>query len=197
MGRLILVPIFHSPSEKTVRSRRAVKGAGLSALSSEYFRELGEYLESAGQISKVYCDSYLDFSELGEATQRRERTSFFRESEGAPANSLILSLEKNGAEFIPTEDPSAFFDYSELASSGNPDSSLLSDALYYRDLGIIERVGRTLGEKETGVLLIGAIHKIRAPLTDKFPGISIVKLPFSREYVRKSAEYTGFLPEGY
>ncbi len=70
------------------------------------------------------------------------------ESEGAPANYLILSLESSGAVLVPTEEISAFFDYFELARPGNPDKLSLSEAILYRDFGIVNIVGNSLEKDE-------------------------------------------------
>lgn len=78
---------------------------------------------------------------------------------------ILLELMERGAELVGTEDPALLLREYELvrdATTGAKPSSApeLAKLLEQRDAFIASRIGQTLPEGATGVLFIGALHRV-------------------------------------
>lgn len=92
---------------------------------------------------------------------------------------LILKLVERGAQVMGTEDPLLLREEYHSITSGSKDD--VRERLSKRDSFIAQRVQDTLAEGETGILLMGLIHRVDGKLPkDIHVEFLIHHLPFRR-----------------
>jgi len=102
---------------------------------------------------------------------------------GSKNHQLLLQLVGRGAILMGTEDPELLLAEHRLLKTTvegtrPTDSHAAADLMHRRDIFIAGRIAETLGEGETGLLFIGALHRVGEllpkdiPVTYLFPPLS-------------------------
>lgn len=86
-------------------------------------------------------------------------------AKGSKNHQLLLQLVGRGAIVMGTEDPELLLEEHRLLKmtvegTGPTDSQAAADLMHRRDIFIAGRIAETLGEGETGLLFIGALHRV-------------------------------------
>ncbi|HEV8715118.1 MAG TPA: hypothetical protein VGX03_20100 [Candidatus Binatia bacterium] len=86
-------------------------------------------------------------------------------AKGSKNHQLLLQLVGRGAILMGTENPELLLEEHRLLKTtvegtGPRDSQTAADLMRRRDAFIAKRIAETLGEGETGLLFIGALHQV-------------------------------------
>lgn len=86
-------------------------------------------------------------------------------AKGSKNHRLLLQLVSRGARLMGTEDPELLLEEHRLLKTtvertGPIDSQTAADLMRRRDAFIARRIAETLSEGETGLLFIGALHRV-------------------------------------
>lgn len=85
---------------------------------------------------------------------------------GNTNHQLLLELIEKGATIMGTEDPALLImERDRLSNSTEEKRQLYDDLMEQRDEYIAQRIAATLNDGETGILFMGALHRI----VDKLP----------------------------
>ena len=173
MRRLIYVPIVHSEADfgslthslrKRYIDRFGLSGwrkrsKGIDALWQEIRRRVLA-LEIDFHKLKVYQDGLPICGRESDIVRDLAR-------QGSKNHRLLVELVERGAAIMGTEDAQLLVEeYLRLRDGLEGDSETgdragsAEDTLRRRDLYIAKRIRETLGEGETGLLLIGLLHRV-------------------------------------
>ena len=205
MRTLIYVPIIHTGADLGSIAKDVTK-RGIAALGEEiwakhrstvdgFWDAISHYFDSidAGN-AKIYQDGMVAEGEIGNKIVTEMSKA------GSKNYQLISRLLERGAVLVKTEDFELVKEeYNKLLAITRAESIVRkivalikyklakSRLLRERDIFIAERINQTLGAGETGIIFIGAVHKIK----EKLPkGIRVTELK-DTEKVRK---YQRLLP---
>jgi len=176
---LIYIPILHTEGDA---------GSLAPSLKQAYLKKFGEKkwgehvsaIEAMwGAIETGLRSRLLDFAKLkvyqdGLPLCGREREIVSElAGRGLPNYRLVAWLAGKGAEVVGTEDPqllvAEYQFHKKIAEAKKPREkarltqefeSAAGDLLVKRDRAISERISKTLGEGETGILFIGLLHRV-------------------------------------
>ena len=177
--KLVYIPIIHTLADMG-RLGASVQSAKLSALGrqglarnaaavekmwEEIERVVGKLRVSPGS-TRVYQDG------LPVCGHEQEIVSELAEA-GSRNHRLLLNLQSRGALLMGTESPELLLEEYQLASAAL--AGRVSDAkirrdrlrdtlLERRDRYIADRINRTLGTEETGILFMGMLHEVARSL---------------------------------
>ena len=88
-------------------------------------------------------------------------------ADGNTNHQLLLELIEKGATIMGTEEPALLIqERDRLINSSGQKSLPYDDLMEQRDEYIAKRIGSTLNEDETGILFIGALHRVADKLPD-------------------------------
>jgi pheromone shutdown protein TraB len=134
--------------EKIARFWEKVRASLLAALD--------ERLGGAGSLARVriYQDG---LPTSGELARRIARESA---AKGSHNYSLVLELLDRGAALEQTESPDLLREEYSMLRRKSRNARRASELLELRDRFMADRINATLQEGETGVLFIGALHKV-------------------------------------
>jgi len=167
MRKLYYAPVVHTmdeclPGLREILKRRSYDTDFLDESTEAYFEKLGKKAERLyGNVDKVYRDSLADGHERGLKEIKRLK---------GPTSELMLNFANAGARLMKTESISlvctieVIYGLLKEVRSERKRNLLLEfrtefDAL--RDRYVAHRIGATLCEGETAVLLMGAEHRVR------------------------------------
>lgn len=171
-----MIPIIHTAADMGTLGA-SIRGRKLSALGRQGLKrnaavveKVWEEIESvaaklpvARGAVRVYQDG------LPVCGHEREIVSELAEA-GNRNHRLLLSLQARGAVLMGTESPELLVEEYQLATaafaSGTPagteirQKELRDTLLEKRDRYIADRINRTLGAGESGILFMGMLHKV-------------------------------------
>ena len=174
--KLVYIPIIHTLADMGAlgasiqsvklsalgRQGLARNAAAVEKMWQEIERVVGNLQVSPGSV-RVYQDG------LPVCGHEQEIVSELAEA-GSRNHRLLLSLQSRGAVLMGTESPELLIKEYQLASAalaGGQASHakicrerLRDTLLERRDRYIAERINRTLGAGETGILFIGMLHEV-------------------------------------
>lgn len=164
MARLIYVPVLHGSAEMG-SAAEAYRAAFLARFGEEKWRErrrrmdaIWRAIEAAiarlgfePETLKLYQDS-LPVCGREDALVRELA------QKGSRNHRLLLKLVEAGARLMGTESPALLSE--EYRLMGSRDAERAAALLDRRDRFIAERIATTLGEAESGLLFIGALHEV-------------------------------------
>jgi hypothetical protein len=178
--KLVYIPIIHTLADMGELGA-SIQSAKLSALGrqglarnaavvekmwEEIERAVGKLRVSPGS-TRVYQDG------LPVCGHEQEIISDLAEA-GSRNHRLLLSLQSRGAVLMGTESPELLLEEYQLASAAwatgrVPDAKIRRDRLRdtlleRRDRYIADRINRTLGMGETGILFMGMLHEVATSL---------------------------------
>jgi len=205
MRTLIYVPILHGGADLGSLSRHVAEG-GIAALGKEVWARHQETIAGFWRAVREYCDGiramgvkiYQDGMVADGPLARRivEDTA----AVGSLNYQLVLSLLDRGACLVKTEELDLVKrEYDGLVAmtrARTMASRLLAAARYKliksillrrRDAFIAERIDETLDSGETGILFIGALHKVAERLA---PDIEIKEI----KDAKRVRDYQRLLP---
>ena len=180
MRGLFHIPIVHTPEDL---------GSHLAEVKREYVAKHGlskwrEHVEAVDkfwrEINKTFLNLPIDYTKIilyqdGLPVFGRELEMVEKLAEDGNRNyHLLFELVKKGATVMGTEDPKLLIEERDrLVNNGVADSANPYDELMERrDQYIAQRIDSTLKDGETGLLFIGALHRV----ADKLPnGIQVYK----------------------
>jgi hypothetical protein len=81
-------------------------------------------------------------------------------AQGSRNHQLLESLMRRGAKLIGTESPTLLLDEYKLLQSPERTETQAAVLLEARDRSIARQVDASLGDSETGLLFMGALHKV-------------------------------------
>ena len=166
MTRLVYVPVIHSLAEmgSAAESYRAAFAARygerkLAERSTEFdaiWRAIGEGIRSL-RLDLKQVNLYQDSLPIcgHERALVREIAS-----QGSRNHQLLEALVDSGAWLVGTECPSLLLDEYKLMQSPERTEAQGAAVLDARDTFIAGRVDETLSESRTGILFIGALHRV-------------------------------------
>ena len=178
--KLVYIPIIHTLADMGELGA-SIQSAKLSALGRQglarnaaVVEKMWEEIERAvGKLrvrpgsTRVYQDG------LPVCGHEQEIISDLAEA-GSRNHRLLLSLQSRGAVLMGTESPELLLEEYQLASAAwaagrVPDAKIRRDRLRdtlleRRDRYIADRINRTLGMGETGILFMGMLHEVATSL---------------------------------
>ncbi len=157
--KLLLVPLLYAPQDA---------GQDGAAIVARYWEQVATQtvaLESSlGPVSHVYCESL---------PQGGEEGLKYLEIAAQPSYNLVKSRTDSGAVLEETEDRDTILEMVDLQrmlmlplASENVAQRLqdwYAETNHRRYRHIADRINATLGETETGLLLIGERHQVQFP----------------------------------
>jgi len=205
MRTLIYVPIIHTGADLGSIAKDVTK-RGIATLGEEIWTEhrttvdrfwdaISRYFDSIdARNTKIYQDGMVAEGDIGNKIVTEMSKA------GSKNYQLISRLLERGAVLVKTEDFELVKEeYNKLLAITRAESTVRkivalikyklakSRLLRERDIFIAERINQTLGTGETGIVFIGAVHKIK----EKLPkGIQVAEIK-DTEKVRK---YQRLLP---
>ena len=166
MARLIYVPVMHSSAEMG-SSAPAYKAAFIARFGEQKWRErCDEFAAIWRAIEAAVGALYLDLRKVKlyqdslpvcgkEAELTRELAA-----QGSQNHRLLQALMAGGASLVGTESPALLLEEYRLLQAGERSAEREAALLDQRDRFIAERIAATLGDDETGILFIGALHQV-------------------------------------
>lgn len=166
MARLIYVPVVHSLAEMgSVASE--YKAAFLARYGEHKWKERAfEYDAIWSAIVEAIDALALDFKTVklfqDSLPVCGQESALVRDlaAQGSRNHQLLENLVRRGATLIGTESPALLLDEYKLLQSPGRTKAREAALLNARDRFIAERIGASLAEGETGILFIGALHKV-------------------------------------
>lgn len=173
---LIYVPVVHSEADmgsmasvisrrlrlrpEQRRARQEKVARFWQQVRASLLEMLDERPGDAGSLSRVriYQDG---LPAAGELASRIARESA---AKGSHNYNLVLELLERGATLEQTEDPGLLREEYSMLSKRSRNARRASELLEMRDRFIADRINATLKEGETGVLFIGALHRLTEKL---------------------------------
>ncbi len=166
MGRLIYVPVVHSNAEMG-SSAAAYKAAFVARFGEVKWRErcaefdriwraIGDAIEALAldlHRVKLYQDS---LPVCGKEAELMHELA----AQGSHNHRLLEVLVAGGAQLVGTESPGLLLEEYRLLQSPDRTPEQEAALLLQRDRFIAGRIVATLGETETGILFIGALHQV-------------------------------------
>ena len=169
MRRLLYVPIVHTPTDM---------GSLSASVRQEHIQKLGEasyhkYLDFAKTFwNKIHDNIFgrdLDYKKVRVYQDGLPVCPIVDKivadvaAQGNPNFTIVKRLGSHGATIEGTEDPKLLLrEYECAKNKTEPEPDLLD----MRDQFIAERIAATLQEGETGILFVGALHKVPKFLPD-------------------------------
>jgi hypothetical protein len=165
MARLIYVPVMHSSAEM---------GSAASAYQAAFVARFGErkWQERCAEFDAIWAAiaAAIDALGLNSATLKLYQDSLpvcgkeialTRDlaALGSHNHRLLATLVDKGATLIGTESPELLLEEYRLLQSAERAPDEAAALLHKRDQFIAERIDATLGEGETGLLFMGALHQ--------------------------------------
>lgn len=166
MARLIYIPVMHSSAEMG-SAARAYKAAFVARFGERKWQERCDEFDAiwsaiAAAIDALALDPariklYQDSLPLcgREVALTRELAAL-----GSHNHRLLAALIDRGASLIGTESPELLLEEYRLLQSAERVPQEAAALLRKRDRFIAERIDATLGEGETGLLFMGALHQV-------------------------------------
>ncbi|WP_454650965.1 hypothetical protein [Bradyrhizobium liaoningense] len=166
MARLIYVPVVHSIAEMG-----SVAPAYQAAFIARYGeRKWTERTSEFGVIWRLIAEM-LDGLKLDPHRVRLYQDSLpvcghearivgDLAAKGSPNHQILENLMKAGATLVGTESPALLLDEYALLHSPDRTEAKAAALLEARDRFIAKQIDETLGEDETGILFMGALHKV-------------------------------------
>jgi hypothetical protein len=190
--KLVHVPIIHTRADMGALGA-SIQSAKLSALGrqglarsaavvervwTEIERAVGNLPVTPGSV-RVYQDG------LPVCGHEQEIVKELAEA-GSRNHRLLLNLQSRGAVLMGTESPDLLVEEYQLASAalaaGRASPATLrrdrlpDTLLARRDSFIADRINRTLGSAETGILFLGMLHEVTKSLDPDIRVVTIVRL---------------------
>lgn len=166
MARLIYVPVIHSSAEMG-SSAAAYQAAFVARFGEQKWQErCAEYDAVWQAIEAAIAALRLDLSNVKlyqdslpvcgkEAVLMHELAA-----QGSRNHQLLKRLVAAGATLVGTESPALLLEEYRLLQSAGRTAEQAAALLEQRDRFIAGRIAETLGEGETGILFIGALHRV-------------------------------------
>ena len=166
MARLIYVPVMHSSAEM---------GSAASAYQAAFVARFGEqkWQERCDEFDAIWAAiaAAIDDLALDPATLKLYQDSLpvcgkevalTRDlaALGSHNHRLLASLVDKGATLVGTESPALLLEEYRLLQSAERAPEAAAALLRKRDQFIAERIEADLGEGETGLLFMGALHQV-------------------------------------
>ena len=184
MAILIYVPVVHSSAEMG-SSAAAYKAAFIARFGEQKWRERCDEFDAIwraitaaiGALDldlhkvKLYQDSLPVCGKEAELTHELA-------AQGSQNHQLLEALIAGGASLVGTESPALLLEEYRLLQSDRRTTERKATLLEQRDRFIAERIAATLGEDETGLLFIGALHRVPRHLPSR---IRVEYLAFRRQ----------------
>jgi hypothetical protein len=166
MARLIYVPVVHSmvemgsaaPAYKAAFVARygAAKWAERAAEFEAIWRAIADAIKTPGidfKHVKLYQDSL-------PICGREKELVHDLAMQGSCNHRLVEDLANEGAILVGTESPALLLDEYRLLQSSDRTAAQAAALLDARDQFIAGQIDATLADDETGILFIGALHKV-------------------------------------
>lgn len=166
MTRLIYVPVMHSSAEMG-SAGAAYKAAFVARFGEQKWQErCAEFDAIWHSIEEAIMALGLDWSEVklfqdslpvcgGEVALTRELAA-----QGSRNHQLLDTLVGRGASLVGTESPALLLEEYRLLQSADRTEEKAAALLESRDRFVAERIQSTLGENQTGLLFMGALHRV-------------------------------------
>ncbi len=166
MARLIYVPVVHSSAEM---------GSAAASYRAAFVARFGEakWQERAAQFAAIWrsIEAGIDalHLDLGKVKLYQDslpvcgkELALNRDlaAQGSQNHQLLDQLIKAGATLVGTESPALLLEEYRLLQAPERTAEQAATLLERRDRFIAEQIDRTLGEDETGLLFMGALHQV-------------------------------------
>lgn len=166
MARLIYIPVMHSTAEM---------GSAASAYRAAFIARFGEtkWRERGAEFDAIWRAIEAAITGLGLDLRR---VKLYQDSlpvcgkeaalthdlaeQGSQNHRLLEKLARGGATLVGTESPALLLEEYRSLQSADRGPQEAAALLEQRDRFIAERIDRTLGEDEIGLLFIGALHQV-------------------------------------
>ncbi len=166
MSRLIYVPVMHSSAEMG-SAAAGYKAAFVARFGEEQWRARGAEFDAIWQrIEGAVTALDLDWSKVklfqDSLPVCGKEIALTRElgAQGSRNHRLLLKLIDRGATLVGTESPALLLDEYRLLQAPGHSEQKAADLLEARDQFIAERIETALGQDETAVLFMGALHRV-------------------------------------
>jgi len=166
MARLIYVPVMHSSAEM---------GSAASAYKAAFVARFGEqkWQQRCDEFNAIWAAiaAAIDALALDPATLKLfqdslpvcgKEVALTRDlaAQGSNNHRLLAALVDKGATLVGTESPALLLEEYQLLQSAERAPEQAAALLRKRDQFIAEHIDATLGEDETGLLFMGALHQV-------------------------------------
>jgi hypothetical protein len=166
MARLIYIPVMHSSAEM---------GSAAAAYKAAFVARFGEqkWQERCDKFDAIWnaIATAIDALDLDPAKTKLYQDSLpicgkevalIRDlaAQGSHNHGLLAALIDLGASLVGTESPALLLEEYRLLQSAERSPEEAAALLHKRDQFIAERIDATLGEGETGLLFMGALHQV-------------------------------------
>jgi len=202
MRNLIYVPIIHSSADLGSMSK-ALNSRGVAEFGEEFWQNHIHTINGFWDAIAYYfetIDLYIEGTKIyqdGMVTDGVIATKIIEESikSGSKNYEIVSKLISRGAIIVQTEDLNLVKkEYESLQAITQTKSTLKKivklivykmtkgKLLKKRDKYIAKRISETLGEDETGIIFIGAYHKVKSHLPKDIHVIELKETSKVREY---------------
>ena len=166
MARLIYIPVMHSSAEM---------GSAAASYHAAFVARFGEakWQQRCAEFAAIWRSIEAAIAALGLDLDNvklyqdslpvcGKEIALTRElaAQGSQNHQLLEALIKGGASLVGTESPALLLEEYRLLQSSERTAEQAASLLERRDRFIADRIDRTLGEDETGLLFMGALHQV-------------------------------------
>ena len=193
MRRIIYAPIIHTSADfgsvasdiekKIIDRYGAEKWDGHKTAISDFWNSIFDYFRSLDvKDFKIYQDGLVADGDLGMKIVKTAAES------GSKNYLLVYNLVERGATIMKTEDIDIVKKERDFVVKMSQSKSFIERLLCYikymlykgrllkqRDEYIVKRINETLGEGETGIVFIGALHNVVSMLPKDIEVIEVKK----------------------
>jgi len=188
MRWLIHVPVVHTVQDL---------GSHLEKAKAEYLKEFGlrqwnKHVRDTGNLWKMIRDEVLalsvDFARLKvfqdglPVCGRKMEIVRKLAADGNPNHRLLADLADRGATILGTEEPDLLLrEKKNLETLPGTRGPVANELLRLRDAFVAKRIAAMVGDGETGLLFMGALHQVEKILP---PDFEVKKLTDERNHQR-------------
>lgn len=179
MRRLLYVPAIHSAPDLGSLAREVQSSYGDAswdtheASIASYWERIGRRLDELRldyTRVKVYHDSIVAGGEAGERIVRELARR------GSPDLGLTAALLTKGARLMRTEDLELLLDEYRAVTGGGASVEQQARILEERDRYVAKRISDSLKDGETGILILGAAHRVHHLLPGDIEVLQVVDI---------------------
>lgn len=173
MPRLIYVPVMHSNAEMG-SAAAGYKAAFVARFGEEQWRLRGAEFDAIWQrIEEAIAELDLDWGNIklfqDSLPVCGKEVALTRElaAQGSRNHRLLEKLIDRGATVIGTESPALLLEEYRLLQAPHRSERQAAELLESRDRFIADRIKANLGEHDTGLLFMGALHRVATFLSPR------------------------------
>lgn len=166
MARLIYVPVMHSDVEMG-SAELAYKAAFIARFGEAKWQERCDEVDAIwSKIKEAIMGLGLDMKKVklfqDSLPVCGKETDLMRDlaAQGSRNHQLLESLVAAGAQLVGTELPALLLEEYRLLQTADRTDAAAGELLEQRDRFIAERIDAKLADDETGLLFMGALHRV-------------------------------------